>query len=107
LVGALVSYGEFDGIEERLCDIERAVTMLGQTDGATPSQIVVVDTGQVPRLPGAVELYRAALAQVRGDVAGIIEHAQQVLDLAPQDDQVARAAGSSMLGIAHWSMGNL
>ena len=107
LVGALVSYGEFDGIEERLRDIERALTMLGQTDGATPSQIVVVDTGQVPRLPGAVELYRAALAQVRGDVAGIIEHAQQVLDLAPQDDQVARAAGSSMLGIAHWSMGNL
>ena len=107
LVGALVSYGEFDAIEERLRDIERAVTVLEQTGVAASSRIVVVDTGQLPRLPGAVELYRAALAQVRGDVAGIIQHAQRVLDLAPEDDQVARAAGSSMLGIAHWSMGSL
>ena len=99
LVGSLVSYGEFDEIEDRLRDIERAI--------ATPSQAVVFDTTQLPRLPGAVELYRAALAQVRGDVPGLIAHAQKVLDLAPLDDDVGRAAGSSMLGIAQWSIGNL
>jgi LuxR family maltose regulon positive regulatory protein len=99
LVGSLVSYGEFDGIEDRLRDIERAL--------ATPSEVVVFDTRQLPRLPGAVELYRAALAQVRGDVPGLIAHAQKVLDLAPLDDDVGRAAGSSMVGIAQWSIGNL
>ena len=99
LVGALVSYGEFDGIEQRLRDIEAAL--------AAPARMVVFDTSQLPRLPGAVELYRAALAQVRGDVPALVMHAQKVLDLAPKDDDVGRAAGSSMLGIAHWSMGNL
>lgn len=103
-VGALVSYGEFDGIDERLRDVEHGLAMLA---GAGPSAAVVVDRSQLPRLPGAVELYRAALAQVRGDVPGIIEHAQRVLELAPSDDNVGRAAGSSMLGIAYWSQGNL
>jgi LuxR family maltose regulon positive regulatory protein len=107
LVGALVSYGEFDEIEQRLLDIERALEVLERADAVTSPPIVVVDTTQLPRLPGAVELYRAALAQVRGDVTGIIEHAQRVLDLAPLQDEVTRAAGTSMLGIAHWSMGNL
>jgi len=107
LVGALVSYGEFDEIEQRLLDIGRALEVLERVDVATSPPIVVVDTTQLPRLPGAVELYRAALAQVRGDLAGIIEHAHRVLDLAPLQDEVTRAAGTSMLGIAHWSMGNL
>ncbi|MEP7239852.1 MAG: LuxR C-terminal-related transcriptional regulator [Devosia sp.] len=103
-VGALVSYGDFDGIEERLRDIELGLAALAN---AAPHSIVVIDQSQLPRMSGAVELYRAALAQVRGDVAGIIEHAQRVLDLAPSDDDVGRAAGSSMLGIAYWSQGKL
>ncbi|MEP7241151.1 MAG: LuxR C-terminal-related transcriptional regulator [Devosia sp.] len=104
-VGALVSYGEFDGIDERLRDVEYGLAALAE-DSAS-SRVVVIDQSQLPRLPGAVELYRAALAQVRGDVPGIIEHAKRVLELAPADDDVGRAAGSSMLGIAYWSQGNL
>jgi LuxR family maltose regulon positive regulatory protein len=103
LVGSLVSYGEFDEIEGRLRDIEHALAQLSEAG----SDIVVFDTGQVPRLPGAVELYRAALAQMHGDVPALIEHAQRVLELAPLYDHVGRAAGSSMLGIAQWSIGNL
>ncbi len=107
-VGALVSYGEFEGIEDRLRDVERGLARLTQAStDPTANRIVVVDTAQLPRLPGAVELYRAALAQVRGDVPGLIEHAQKVLELAPLDDHVGRAAGASMLGIAYWSQGNL
>jgi LuxR family transcriptional regulator, maltose regulon positive regulatory protein len=109
-VGARVSYGDFDGIEERLVDVERALATLaeaGAAAGGKAHEIVVVDQGQLARLPGAVELYRAALAQVRGDVPGLIGHAQRVLELAPADDDVGRAAGSSMLGIAYWSQGKL
>lgn len=98
LVGSLVSYGEFDDIEDRLSDVERGLRM---------SDAVVYDTTQLPRLPGAIALYRAALAQVRGDMPGLIAQAQRVLDVAPPDDHIARAAGSSMLGIALWSAGQL
>jgi LuxR family maltose regulon positive regulatory protein len=67
----------------------------------------VVDESQLPMLPGAIELYRAALAQVRGDVPALIRHATRVLELATADGHVGRAAGSSMLGIAYWSQGEL
>ncbi len=103
-VGALVSSGEFEGIEERLRDIERS---LAATAEAGAPRVVVVDETQLPRLPGAIELYRAALAQVRGDVPGTINHAQRVLDLAPPDDDLGRAGGSGLLGIGYWSLGNL
>lgn len=103
LIGGLISFGEFDGIEGRLDDVERALAMASDA----PPEIVVVDAGQLPRVAGAVELYRAALAQIRGDVPGLIAHAQRTLDLVPADDHVGRAAGSSMLGIAYWSQGRL
>jgi LuxR family maltose regulon positive regulatory protein len=111
LIGGLVSYGEFEGIEDRLRDVERCLAAIAQagtlsSDSSAP-WVVVVDETQLPRVPGAVELYRAALAQVRGDVPGLIKHAQRVLELAPADDHLSRAAGSSMLGIAYWSQGNL
>ena len=85
LVGGLVSRGEFDGIEDRLRDIEDGLAAFGRDGKAatTAHDFVVVDRDQLPRLPGAIELYRAALAQLRGDMAGIIHHAQRVLDLAP------------------------
>lgn len=111
LVGGLISCGEFDGIAERLRDVEHCLETLAEADGQSPSgsahRVVVVDTTQLPRVPGAVELYRAALAQVRGDVSGIITHAQRVLEVAPADDHLGRAAGSSLLGIAYWSQGDL
>ena len=111
LVGGLVSFGEFDEIEERLGDVERCLTTLAQgsaqSANAPGDQVVIVDPTQLPRLPGAVELYRAALAQVRGDISALVTHAGRVLELAPVDDHAGRAAGSSMLGIAYWSQGQL
>ncbi|MEO5806427.1 LuxR C-terminal-related transcriptional regulator [Devosia sp.] len=108
LVGGLVSFGEFAGIEDRLRDIERCLVALSE-DGKTTSAhgVIVIDQVQLPRVAGAVELYRAALAQVRGDLPSLIHHAQKVLEVAPVDDHLARAAGSSMLGIALWSAGDL
>lgn len=100
-VGALMSCGEFEGVEERLRDIERGLAELQSP------RVVVVDETQVRRLPGAIELYRAALAQVRGDVAATIGHARRVLELVPEDDDLGRASGSGLLGIGYWSLGNL
>ena len=104
-VGALASLGELSEIEGRLGDIERGLASLA--DAEATKDVVVVDQSQLSRMPGAVELYRTALAQARGDMPGMIEHAQRVLELAMPDDHVSRAAGSSLLGIAYWSAGNL
>lgn len=110
-VGGLVSYGEFDEIEERLRDVERCLATLthasAQSAPALADHVVVIDRTQLPRILGAVELYRAAMAQVRGDIPGLIIHAERVLEVAPADDHLGRAAGSSMLGIAYWSQGKL
>lgn len=109
LVGGMASFGEFEGLEERLREIEQGLAALAEAgrDGTAATGVVVVDESQLPRVPGAIELYRAALAQVRGDVPGLIAHAERVLEVAPADDHLGRAAGSSLLGIGYWSLGEL
>ena len=58
-------------------------------------------------MPGAIEMYRAALALTRGDIAGTVDHARRVLALAPDDDEMGRAAAHALLGLAAWSEGDL
>lgn len=89
--GVLVSLGEFDGIEERLANVERELPGLAEPGG----------------IPASIELYRAALAQVRGDIAAAARHAELVLELAPADDHLVRAGAAGFLGIVHWTEGNL
>jgi LuxR family maltose regulon positive regulatory protein len=90
-VGVLVSLGVFDGIEGRLRDVEQRL------DGQDP-------TGS---LRASIELYRSALAQIRGDLGAASGHARRVLDLAPMDDHLVRAGAAGFLGIVAWSHGDL
>ena len=39
-------------------------------------------------LPGAIEMYRAALALTRGDVSATVTHARRVLEVTPSDDDI-------------------
>lgn len=89
--GVLVSLGAFEGVAERLLEAEAAIT-----DLAHPAPLLA-----------HVELFRTALAQVRGDVEAAAGHAQRVLDLAPPDDHLARAGAAGFLGIVSWSKGQL
>lgn len=107
LIGALASIGDLDSIEERLRDVEHGLAAFAEAGNPASRNMVVIDESQLPRVPAAIELYRAALAQVRGDLPGTIHHARRVLELAPKDDGVSRASGSSLLGIAYWAAGNL
>ena len=52
-------------------------------------------------------MYRAGQARVRGDVAGTIRHAHRALELAGEDDHLERGAAAALLGLAHWSRGEL
>ncbi len=69
--------------------------------------MVVRDEAELRRLPGAIAMYRAALAQVRGDVASVIAHGRQTLDLVDEDDHLGRGAAAALLGLAYWADGDL
>ena len=105
----LVMHGEFEGVEARLRDAER---WLGSTADAPESEapstaMVVVDEEAFRRLPCAVAVYRAAQAWILGDVARTITHARLALDLVGADDHLGRGAAAGMLGLAHWTSGDL
>nr|MBA2556760.1 helix-turn-helix transcriptional regulator [Chloroflexota bacterium] len=81
--GALLVDGRLEGAVGRLRDAERwldttARAREGPRDPAT--SMVVVDRDGFRRLPTAIAIYRAALAQGVGDVAGAMEHARRALD---------------------------
>lgn len=105
LVGVLISAGELERVDRTLRDVEEWLARsAGDRDAGG---MIVVDDGQVPGLPGAIEMYRAALALTRGDLVHTVAHAHRVLDVAPDDDEMARAAAHALLGLAAWTEGDL
>src|SRR5205823_3674981 len=122
--GELLARGEVAGVDARLRDAERWLDPLRQPDGAlrepqdttvnatgraeaAPAEMVVVDEGQLRRLPGAIAVHRAGLALVLGNVASTVEYARRALDLAPEDDHLGRGAAAALLGLASWASGDL
>ena len=107
---ALVSVGEFEGVESRLRDAERwldTTTDIRAGSPAPPAEMVVVDDEEYRRLPAGIELYRAALAMARGDAPGTVRHARRAIDLSPEEDHLVRAAAAGMSGLAFWTSGDL
>ena len=108
--GALLSFGEFEGVEARLRDAERwldAPTARHDGPQAPSAEMVVADEEEYRRLPGAIEVYRAALAMARGDLPSTVRHARRALDLSPEEDHLCRASASGFSGLASWASGDL
>ena len=108
--GALLSGGEFEGVEARLRDAERwldATTARHEGAPARPAEMVVADEEEYRRLPAEIEVYRAALALAQGDVPGTVRHARRALDLSPADDHLVRASAAGFMGLASWASGDL
>ena len=68
---------------------------------------IVFDEDAYRRLPAMAAVHRAGLALLAGDTDGTIEHAGRVLELVGPDDQLQRGAAAALLGLAHWSRGDL
>ncbi|TLS50983.1 tetratricopeptide repeat protein [Paenibacillus antri] len=100
---ALLSCGEAAAAEDRLSDAERWLEPA--EDGRERPE--VVDEAEFARLPAAIALYRAALAQGLGDVPAVIRYARRVLELVPEDDDLPRGAATALLGLASWTSGDL
>jgi LuxR family maltose regulon positive regulatory protein len=98
----LMVSGDLAGVEPRLADAERA--MAAVPPGTAPPWAV---TDEVRTLPATIAVYRASLAQARGDAAGTSEHARHALALAGPGDHLARGAAAGFLGLAAWANGEL
>ncbi len=121
--GALLANGRLEGVEARLRDAERwleamadmgerpeapsAGASLAETRPEQRQRMVVVDAEGLRRLPGWVAIYRAGSAVAQGDVANTMRNARRALDLVPEEDNLGRGAAAGLLGLAHWTSGDL
>ena len=96
--GTILSANETDHVDELLAVAERALA------GGEP---VVVDQPELRRMPATIELYRAALSRLDGDLEANIAHARRVLELVGDTDDLRRGGAETMLGLAYWGMGDL
>ena len=92
--------GNLDALAGRLDDAEAALAAADETPELARAW---ADTEDLRAAPAMIAVYRASLAQARGDVAGTVHHARGALDLAGPEDHFIRGAGGGFLGLAAWA----
>jgi LuxR family transcriptional regulator, maltose regulon positive regulatory protein len=104
---ALVSV-DAEAAEARLRDAERWLdSMERERPEATSLEMVVVDEDGFRSLSGTIAIVRAYRAGARGDASGIVHYARRAWDLLPEGDHLWRGAAAGLLGLAHWTSGDL
>lgn len=98
----LLASGDLDAVERRLDDADRVLAAVPA--GSAPPG---ADTEELHTLPAWIAVFRASLAQARGDVAGTAVHAQHALALAGPGDHLARGGAAGFLGLAAWARGDV
>ena len=98
----LMVSGDLDAFEARLDDADRALA--AAPEGSTAPWD---DTAALRSLPATIAVYRASIAQARGDVAGTADHARHALGLAGPDDHLARGSAAAFVGLAAWAKGDV
>lgn len=101
-VGARMAMGDTAGVDALLDNIADSLA----PDGST-GEPVVHDHDEYRRLPAQVEMYRAGLGLLRGDLAAAAAHGQRTAELSPPDDHVSRGAAQALVGLARWTGGDL
>ena len=101
---SLLMAGELDAVEPRLDDAEAAL-VAGEQDPELAA--AWADTNELRTAPAMISVYRASLAQARGDVSGTVRHARHALDLARTEDHSVRGAAAGFLGLADWAAGHV
>ena len=94
--------GDLAAVEPRLDDAERALAAAA-AGGIQPWS----QTDELRTLPSTIAIYRASVAQARGDVEGTVAHARRALDVAGPDDHLARGSAAGFLGLTDWARGDV
>ncbi|TFB48154.1 LuxR C-terminal-related transcriptional regulator [Cryobacterium tagatosivorans] len=96
--------GDVEAVEPRLRVAERALATTA--DDGTPTHDSAAGE-ELRMLPVMIAVYRAAVAQARGNVAEIRVHAERALELVEPADHLGRGAAAGFLGLAAWATGDL
>jgi LuxR family maltose regulon positive regulatory protein len=96
--------GDLDGLESSL-DAADAALEAGSRDEELVAGWAV--TEELRTAPATILVYRASLAQARGDVTGTVRHARRAFELAGPGDHFVRGGAGGFLGLAAWAAGDL
>lgn len=102
--------GDFEGVEVWLAAAEAGLDAASPPIAVALGPLAVASRdreAEIRSLPAMIEVYRASVAQARGDVGGTVAHARQALELARPDDHFPRGAAAGFLGMAAWAAGDL
>jgi LuxR family transcriptional regulator, maltose regulon positive regulatory protein len=105
-----LSEGDFDGVEAWLDAAEAGLSStppLAIPTAGSLAEAVRDREGEVRSLPAMAAVYRASVAQARGDVDGTVAHARRALALAGPEDHFPRGAAAGFVGLAAWAAGDL
>ena len=103
--------GDLDGVEQWLDVAEGEVS-----DSWPPISWAATDQlrdlartrdKEMQALPATIAIYRASVAQARGDVEETVVNARRAADLADPDDHLSRGGAAGFLGLAAWAAGDL
>jgi LuxR family maltose regulon positive regulatory protein len=112
LAWARLSEGDLDAVETWLDAAEEGLgdaraTVPDAATSAAPSAVTRARDEEIRALPAMIEVYRASVAQARGDVTGTVTHARHAWALTTETDHMPRAAAAGFLGLAAWAAGDL
>jgi LuxR family maltose regulon positive regulatory protein len=105
-----LSEGDLDGVEKWLDAAQAALrpVVASRVGRAGPlADAARRRDDELRGLPSTIEVYRASVAQARGDLSGTAAHAGRALELAGPGDHFARGAAAGFLGLAAWASGDL
>ncbi len=105
-----LSEGDIDGVEGWLdaaeAGLDRRPPAMIATAGSL-AQAARDREDELRSLPAMIAVYRALVAQARGDVEGTVAHARRALALAGPRDHFPRGAAAGFIGLAAWAAGDL
>lgn len=105
-----LSMGDFDGVEAWLDRAESGLEKLPLPTVLTRGPLADAARdrdGEARSLPATIAVYRAAVAQARGDLDRTITLARQALAQTPPENHFGRGAAAGFLGLAAWGAGDL
>ncbi len=105
-----LSEGDFDGVEAWLDAAEAGLSTTQLSTIPTAGSLAEAARDredEVRSLPALIAVYRASVAQARGDVEGTVAHARRALALAGPEDHFPRGAAAGFIGLAAWAAGDL
>ncbi len=105
-----LSQGDFDGVEAWLDAAEAGLSTTPPSTIPTAGSLAEAARdrdGELRSLPALIAVYRASVAQARGDVDGTVAQARRALSLARPEDHFPRGAAAGFIGLAAWAAGDL